>query len=85
MESQSAALNVVLREVPGSIRKLARAAGLSNVALIRARDGDFQLGPDKIAAIVKALRLWSTRCAELADRLEAAERTPPKENNNAEN
>jgi hypothetical protein len=68
------ALRQVLSEAPGSIRELARAAGLSHASLIQARDGEIGLRPETVRSIVEALRAWSTTCAALADHLEAAQR-----------
>lgn len=72
MDRVRAELKRVLEQAPGSIRELARAAGIAHVTLIQARRGDFQLGEDRVRAIVKVLRRWSKRCADLADRLETA-------------
>ena len=65
-------LQEILTEAPGSMRELARAAGLSHVALIRARDGKMNLSQDAISGIACALREWGETCTGLADRLEAS-------------
>jgi len=68
----SAALAAVMRLAPGSIRELAREAGLSEGALRQARDGIIDLAPAKVRKVALALRRWSRTTAKLADRLEAA-------------
>lgn len=73
MDRLRLALQAVLSRAPGSIRELARAAGLSHASLIQARDGQIGLKPESVRSIVEALRAWSTTCADLADRLEAAQ------------
>ena len=72
MESQRDVVRQILEEAPGSIRELAREAGIAHVTLLHVRDGRHKLSPDKATAVVAALRDWSERCANLADRLEAA-------------
>lgn len=78
------ALREVLSQAPGSIRELARAAGLSHASLIQARDGEIGLRPETVRSIVEALRAWSTTCAALADRLEAAQRVETQKKEGAD-
>jgi hypothetical protein len=66
------ALRDVLRDSPVSIRELARASGLSHVALINARDGKIGLTTDSLKAIERAFRGYSVTCSRLAERLAAA-------------
>ena len=67
-----AVLRAALQQAPGSIRELAREAGLSEGALRQARDGDIDLTTDSVRRIIRALRRWSKKTADLADRLETA-------------
>lgn len=69
-------LREVIQEVPGSIRELARAAELTHVALIRARDGKMDLSPEATARVIGVLRNWGEKCSALANRLEAASERP---------
>jgi hypothetical protein len=61
-----------MRQAPGSVRDLAREAGISEAALRQARDGTIQFTPDTTGKLIRALRRWSRTTAELADRLEQA-------------
>jgi hypothetical protein len=81
MTKQRTVIREILRRSPGSLRRLARDAGITHVALIRARRGEFPLSPERVAAVIRTLRSWSRTCAELADRLEA---TVHAENTNEE-
>ena len=54
------------------MRELARAAGLDHAALVRVRDGEYNLTPARVRSVISALRAWSAGCADLADELEAA-------------
>ena len=72
MENVRAALSRAMTEAPGSVRELARAAGLDHAALVRVRDGEYNLTPARVRSVIAALRAWSSRCADLADELEAA-------------
>ena len=67
-----AALEKVLRRIPGSIRGLAREAGIAHATLIQVRDGDRPLSAGAQARLVRALRRWAKTCDEFADELEAA-------------
>ncbi len=72
MENVRVALGRAMEEAPGSVRELARAAGLDHAALVRVRDGEYNLTPARVRSVIAALRAWSSRCADLADELEAA-------------
>ena len=71
MEGRVEVIRELLRDVPVSIRALARASGVSHVALIRAREDKTRLSPDVVERIISALREWSGSLSEWADRLEA--------------
>ncbi len=72
MENVRVALGRAMEEAPGSVRELARAAGLDHAALVRVRDGEYNLTPARVRSVIAVLRAWSSRCADLADELEAA-------------
>lgn len=76
METGRAVLQRILREAPGSIRELAREAGVSNALLRAVRDGDRRLTPATRKAVAAALRQWEDTCGELAEALEAVESEP---------
>ena len=61
-----------LDSAPCSLRSLAREAGLAHSTLSRARSGDLAITPAIADAVVRALQAWSTECADLAAKLEAA-------------
>jgi predicted transcriptional regulator len=67
-----AVIRAAVQQAPGSIRELAREAGLSESALRQVRDGEIDLTADSVRRIIRALRRWSRTTADLADRLEAA-------------
>lgn len=69
-------LREVLQRAPGSIRELARAAGVDVTLLTKVRDGDRRLTPATREKVVGALRRWSETTVELADRLEASDLEP---------
>lgn len=62
----------LLRDMPVSIRALARASGVSHVALIRAREEKTRLSNEAVEQVISALREWSGSLSAWADRLEAA-------------
>ena len=72
MEGRVQVIRELLRDMPVSIRALARASGVSHVALIRAREDKTRLSPDVVEQVISALREWSGRLTEFADRLESA-------------
>ena len=83
MASRRDTLAELLREMPVSIRELARASDLTHVALLRARDGHMRLSDVAAQRIIAVLREWGASLAEFADRLEAAtdetsRRDPPR-------
>lgn len=78
VKETGAVLRRVLDESPGSIRELAREAGVSHVLLLAVRDGQRRLTPETQEAVVAALRRWAERCEDLAESLEAAETSTPE-------
>lgn len=60
----------VLEEAPGSIRELAREAGVSHSLLVAIRDGQRRLTPATREALATALRRWSERLEALAEQME---------------
>ena len=72
MEARVEVLRELLREMPVSIRELARASDLTHVALLRARDGHMRLSDVAVQRIIAVLREWRGSLTEFADRLEAA-------------
>jgi hypothetical protein len=70
------AFRTALREMPGSIRALAREAGLSDALLIRVRDGERGLTRETVRAVAAALRGWGDRCHALAEALEQDDGPP---------
>ncbi len=82
MEGRVEVIRELLRDMPVSIRALARASDLTHVALLRARDSHMRLSDAAVRRIISALREWSGSLSEWADRLEAATdeaaRDPPR-------
>lgn len=59
----------ILEETPGSIRALAREAGVSHVLLTKIRDGERRLTPGTREALAAALERWSERLDSFATEL----------------
>ncbi|HEV8355676.1 MAG TPA: helix-turn-helix transcriptional regulator [Gemmatimonadales bacterium] len=57
---------------PGTLRALARAAGVPASTLARIGTGEREATREVAAAVGKALARWSRECARLAARIEAA-------------
>jgi predicted transcriptional regulator len=74
MDPVRKALRVTLRDLPVSIRQLARVAGLPHSTLVLVRDGKLNLSPAATAKVVRALREMSDGLAESAERIEDAAR-----------
>lgn len=55
-----------IETAPGSIRELAREAGVSDSLLRHVRDGRRRLTSDTKTALAAALRRWSDRCRKAA-------------------
>ena len=77
MDAQTA-LRKILDMTPGSIRELAREAGLSEALLRAVRDGDRRLTRQSRDALVDALGRWEKRCGDALEVLEAADLEPPQ-------
>lgn len=76
MEKGRDVLREILQRAPGSIRELARAAGVDVRLLTMIRDGDRRLTAATREKVTAALRRWSETTGELADRLEASDIEP---------
>lgn len=61
-----------LEAAPGSVRELAREAGLSESLLRHVRDGRRRLTPETGDAVAAALRRWSERCRTAAEVVDSA-------------
>lgn len=70
-------LSQALDEAPGSIRELAREAGVSKSLLLAIRDGRRRLTGETRAKVVAALRRWEATTGDLADALETADLDRP--------
>lgn len=66
----------ILDEAPGSIRELAREAGVSERLIRAVRDGMRRLTPATRDALAAVLRRWAGRCQALAEELESLELEP---------
>lgn len=62
------AIRRVLAQAPGSIRELAKAAGVPHTTLWRIQQGERDATPEVARAVAKALGRWAKGC-------ESAERT----------
>lgn len=76
MEDGQAVVERVLQEVPGSLRALAREAGVSHGLLVAIRQGRRSLTPETREKLVGALRSWGETCHALAATL--SETAPPE-------
>ena len=74
-------LNVQLREAiaraPGSVRSLAKAAGVSPAILQHIGTGFRAATPDVAERVATALQQWGARCGQLAARIRRAARQVP--------
>lgn len=70
------AIRRVLEEAPGSIRALAREAGVDHSTLLKERDGKRSVPEHRAADLAAALRRWAERCERLADSLDPEEEVP---------
>ena len=66
------ALYRALEAWPGSLRSLARAAGVAHSTLLRVRDGKFEPSDDVSNRIADALALAGSKCRRAADELRRA-------------
>ncbi len=63
-----------LRRMPGSLRALARAAGVPSTTLARIRSGHLRASPMVARRVAGVLARWSEWCGWTAARLRVAER-----------
>ncbi len=61
-ESLSFALRYAMRQAPGSLRELARAAGVPHSTLVRIRSGKQLATEPVVEAVMGALRAWGGGC-----------------------
>jgi len=80
MDRVRAVIREVLERAPGSIRELAREAGISPTALQRVRDGDFRLSPKLLNRLADALERWGGTCRDLAAEVREVARSGEEEN-----
>ena len=69
MENLQEAVRRALADAPGSLRALAREAGVPHSTLVRIRQGDRAPTRDVAEALAGALERWSGSCADAADTL----------------
>jgi transcriptional regulator with XRE-family HTH domain len=62
---------------PCTLRALARAAGVSNVALVRIRRGTLLATPTIAVKLAEVLEQWGVACQRAAKRLRRAARRVP--------
>ena len=60
----------LLKRPPISLRALAQEAGVSHVALIKIRDGEFEASDEIKRSVLRSLRKRETLLKRLADELE---------------
>ena len=63
------AIRQALEAWPGSLRSLAREAGVAHSTLVRIRDGEFEASPEVTQQIATALEVAGSRCQRAAQRL----------------
>jgi hypothetical protein len=63
------ALRQALKAWPGSLRSLARAAGVAHSTLVRIRDGAFEGSPEITRVVANALDAAGTDCQRAARQL----------------
>ncbi len=62
---------------PSSQRRLARAAGVSDVLLVQLRRGDYHATPAVAEKLARVLEEWGKECRNAARRIRAAARRVP--------
>ncbi len=72
MDRLTQAARAAIEGAPGSLRSLARMAGVSHVLLIKIRDGKQRATPTVAAALAQALEQWATACFDAAGKLHRA-------------
>ena len=70
-------IRAAIAAAPGRERELARAAGVSSVALVRIRQGTLLATPTIARKLADALEKWGTTCQRAAKRLRSAARRVP--------
>ena len=60
----------LLKQSPISLRALAKEAGVSHVALIKIRDGEFEASDEIKRSVLKSLRKREALLKKLADQFE---------------
>ena len=74
MGKQSTNLSLVLNDAitrtPGSVRALAREAGVPHTSLVRVRSGAIDASPALVARVAAALERWGELCKRHSFRLE---------------
>jgi transcriptional regulator with XRE-family HTH domain len=63
------AVRLALAEVPGSLREIARAAGVPHSTLVRIRRGERDATRDVAKALATALGQWAADCRSAEERL----------------
>lgn len=69
MTSLEEAVRRVLGQVPGSMRELAREAGIPHSTLVRIRQGHLGASPAVAEALADALGRWADECSSSEDLL----------------
>ena len=70
-------IRAAIAAAPGRERELARAAGVSSVALVRIRQGTLLATPTIARKLAEALEGWGAACQRAAKRLRSAARRVP--------
>lgn len=70
-------IRAAIAAAPCTLRALARAAGVSNQALVRIRQGTLLATPTIAVKLAEALDLWGAACQRAAKRLRRAARRVP--------
>ena len=65
-------VKIVMGTVPGSLRELAREAGISHSLVSQIRNGKRNASTQTLDALAAALRRWSHQCQVGANRLRQA-------------
>ena len=70
-------LREAVEQAPGSVRSLARAAGISPAILRHVSSGLRAATPDVADSVAAALEQWGVRCVKLAAKVRKAARQVP--------
>lgn len=63
MSELEEAVRKALDDLPGSLRALARKAGVSHSTLVRILNGERSATPEVVEALADALGRWAKRCS----------------------